>query len=70
MLTPLAAIFLQNTLKSWSRGSQTLHTVDKFVPISIKIHIEKETSKKLMIDNNMWYTYMGILNELVTRGNW
>ena len=37
------------------------------VPISIKIHIEKENKKK---PNDMWYTYMGILNELVTTGNW
>jgi hypothetical protein len=63
-LTPLATIFLQNTLKSWSKGSQTLHIMYQY---PLKFILKKNKKQKA---NNMWYTYMGILNELVTTGNW
>ena len=63
-LTPLATIFLQNTLKSWLRGWQTLHIMYQY---PLKFILKKNKKQK---PNDMWYTYMGILNELVTTGNW
>jgi hypothetical protein len=33
----------------------------------LKFILKKNKKQKA---NNMWYTYMGILNELVTTGNW